>query len=89
MTQKDIDILENLLKQLPADVFRGYWDEEGNWHMCGTMTIKANTTIRKKNIPKKGDFVRFTSTGRAARISNNDESEELFGVYIGNGNESI
>lgn len=51
-------------------------------------TIKAKPTIRKKNIPKKGDLVRLTSTGRVARISNNDESEELFGVYIGNGDES-
>lgn len=44
-------------------------------------SIKAKPTIRKKNIPKKGDFIRLTSTGRAAKISNYD-GNIILGVCV-------
>jgi hypothetical protein len=38
-------------------------------------TIKCNPTIRKKNIPKTGDFVTLTRTGRVKKVTNGYELE--------------
>jgi hypothetical protein len=45
--------------------------------------FKALPTIRKKNVPKKGDLVAMTKSGRVKRIS--CDEGDLVGIYLGDG----